>query len=67
MNTEIRGGGGLDTWRDRDAALRDPRQPSRLLAELDSGDGLHPNGAGCAAMSDAVNLADLVPGADTLL
>jgi lysophospholipase L1-like esterase len=67
VNAEIREGGIFDTVLDLDAALRDPDRPSRLLPELDSGDGLHPSDAGFAAMSAAVDLTDLVPDADTLL
>jgi lysophospholipase L1-like esterase len=41
---------------DFDAALRDPSDPQRLRAAYDSGDHLHPNDAGMAAMAAAVPL-----------
>ena len=40
---------------DFDAATRDPRAPERLRPELDSGDHIHPNDAGNAAMVDAID------------
>ena len=36
--------------------MRDPADPARLRAEYDSGDHLHPNDAGMAAMAAAVPL-----------
>jgi lysophospholipase L1-like esterase len=39
---------------DLDAAVRDPRHPTRLLPNYDSGDHLHPNNAGCRAEGDAI-------------
>jgi lysophospholipase L1-like esterase len=42
--------------RDFDTALRDPRQPARLLPRFDSGDHIHPNAAGYAALAAAVPL-----------
>ncbi|ASW55303.1 SGNH/GDSL hydrolase family protein [Plantactinospora sp. KBS50] len=39
--------------------LGDPADPETLLPAYDSGDHLHPNDAGCAAMADAVDLAAL--------
>jgi len=42
---------------DFDAATRDPSSPERLRPELDSGDHIHPNDAGNAAMADAVDTA----------
>lgn len=41
---------------DFDAVLRDPADPSRLRAEFDSGDHIHPNDAGNRAMANAVPL-----------
>ena len=41
---------------DIDAALRDPASPRRLAAHFDSGDHLHPNDAGYAAIANAVDL-----------
>jgi lysophospholipase L1-like esterase len=57
VNRWIRDGGEFDSVIDFDRALRDPAQPSRLLAKYDSGDHLHPNDAGMAAMAEAVPLA----------
>ena len=39
---------------DFDAALRDPADPQRLHPRYDSGDHLHPNDAGMAALAAAV-------------
>ena len=57
VNAWVRAKDGFDGVLDFDAALRDPRQPSQFLARYDSGDHLHPNDAGYAAMADAVDLA----------
>ena len=40
----------------RDAAVRDPDHPTRIRADYDVGDHLHPNDAGYQAMSKAVDL-----------
>jgi len=48
---------GCDGIVDQDAATRDPASPTRLLPAYDSGDHLHPNDAGCAAIAGAVDLA----------
>ena len=42
---------------DFDKLVRDPAQPSRILALYDSGDRLHPNDAGHKAMGEAVDLS----------
>ncbi len=42
---------------DFDAAVRDPGQPSRLRAALDSGDHLHPNATGYQRMGNAIPLS----------
>lgn len=47
---------GFDALLDFDAASRDPRHPSRLRREFDSGDHLHPNAAGYAARAAIVPL-----------
>ena len=57
LNAWIRGGGEYDGVIDFDAALRDRNAPSRLRPAYDSGDGLHPNDAGMAAMAAAVPLS----------
>ena len=57
VNEWIRTSGKLDAVADFDAATRDPRAPERLRPDLDSGDHIHPNDAGNAAMADAVDPA----------
>jgi lysophospholipase L1-like esterase len=37
--------------------LRDPADPTKLRPQYDSGDHLHPNGAGEAAMAATIDLA----------
>jgi lysophospholipase L1-like esterase len=41
---------------DFDAAMKDPANPAKMRAELQSGDWLHPNDAGYKVMGDAVPL-----------
>ena len=41
---------------DFDAAVQDPAQPGRILADYDAGDALHINDAGYIAMAEAINL-----------
>jgi lysophospholipase L1-like esterase len=55
VNEWIRTSGKLDAVADFDGATRDPNQPARLLPQFDSGDHIHPNDAGNAAMADAVD------------
>ncbi len=59
VNEWIRTSGEFDAVVDFDAAVRDPAQPSRLLAAFDSGDHLHPGDAGYEAMGNAVDLKTL--------
>ncbi|MCS0588401.1 SGNH/GDSL hydrolase family protein [Massilia norwichensis] len=56
FNEWMRGSGAYDAVVDFDLALRDPARPTRLRAAYDSGDHLHPNDAGYAAMAQAVPL-----------
>ncbi|GAA4943776.1 SGNH/GDSL hydrolase family protein [Actinoplanes utahensis] len=56
LNSWIRTSGEYDGVIDFDAAVRDPADPLRLAAAYDSGDHLHPNDAGMAAMAAAVPL-----------
>jgi lysophospholipase L1-like esterase len=56
VNEWIRSSGEFDGVVDFDAVLRDPAEPERLRAEYDSGDHLHPNEAGLAAMAHALDL-----------
>jgi lysophospholipase L1-like esterase len=60
VNDWIRHSGAFDAVVDFDRLLRDPSRPTRLRAEFDSGDHLHPGDAGYRAMADAVDLDDLV-------
>jgi lysophospholipase L1-like esterase len=60
VNTWILASGALDAVFDFATALADPADPSRLAASYDSGDGLHPNDAGCQALADAVDLEALL-------
>jgi len=56
VNNWIRVSKAFDGVADFDSATRDPAQPTRLLAGLESNGHLHPNDAGYAAMSTAVGL-----------
>ncbi len=56
LNHWIRGSGEYDGVIDFDRAVRDPADPLRLNPDYDSGDHLHPNDAGMAAMAAAVPL-----------
>ncbi|KHK58213.1 hypothetical protein PI87_00140 [Ralstonia sp. A12] len=59
VNRWIRTSGAFDAVVDFDAAVRDPASPQNLLPAFDSGDRLHPNDAGYAAMANAINLSTL--------
>jgi lysophospholipase L1-like esterase len=61
INKWIRESAPCDRVIDFDAALRDPAQPSVLLAAYDCGDHLHPSMAGYRLMAQAVPLDFLVP------
>lgn len=56
VNRWIRTSGAFDAVIDFDAAIRDPANPSRMLAIYDA-DGVHPNDAGFRAMANAINLS----------
>lgn len=56
VNKWIRTGGAFDGVVDFDAAVRDPANPNKMKAELQSGDWLHPNDAGYKAMGEAIDL-----------
>jgi lysophospholipase L1-like esterase len=55
INDWIRTSGVGDGVVDFHAALRDPSDPDRLRPDFDSGDHLHPNASGYAAMAGAVD------------
>jgi lysophospholipase L1-like esterase len=59
VNQWIRSSGAFDGVIDFDAAVRDPNHLTKFKEELQSGDYLHPNGAGYKAMADAIDLATL--------
>ncbi len=56
VNAWIRSSGAFDAVVDFDRLMRDPARPDRLAARYDSGDHLHPNDAGFAAMAAAIDL-----------
>ena len=60
LNHWIRTSGAFDAVFDFDRALRDPKDPTRLLPAYDSGDHLHPSDAGYRAMAAAVDLRVLL-------
>jgi lysophospholipase L1-like esterase len=57
VNTWICAAGHYDAVIDLDAAVRDPKAPTRLLATYDCGDHLHLSPAGYERMADAIDLA----------
>jgi lysophospholipase L1-like esterase len=57
VNDWIRNSGAFDAVVDFDAVERDPSDPKRMLPQYDSGDHIHPNDAGNAAMANAFDLS----------
>jgi lysophospholipase L1-like esterase len=57
INKWIRTSGMFDAVIDFDAVMRDPSDPARIRPAFDSGDHLHPNDAGYAAMGNSIDLA----------
>ena len=57
VNAWIRTRGAFDAVIDLDAAMRDAEEPSRLRADVDGGDHLHPNEFGYRVMADAIDLS----------
>ncbi len=57
VNTWIRTSGVFDGVIDFDKATSDPAQPLQFLPAYDSGDHLHPKGAGYSAMADSIDLS----------
>ena len=60
VNHWIRTSRAYDGVFDFDHAVADPQDPTRLRPIYDSGDHLHPNDAGLAALADAVDLNALL-------
>jgi lysophospholipase L1-like esterase len=56
VNEWIRTSGAYDGVIDFDRAMRDPAAPQKIRAAFDSGDHLHPNDAGFAAMAAAIDV-----------
>lgn len=56
VNKWIRESGEFDAVIDFDKILRDPQNPTRIKAQYDEGDHLHPSDAGYKAMADAIDL-----------
>jgi lysophospholipase L1-like esterase len=56
VNAWIRSSGAFDAVVDFARLMGDPARPDRLAPRYDSGDHLHPNDAGFAAMADAIEL-----------
>jgi lysophospholipase L1-like esterase len=59
INRVLRSGRLFDAVADFDAAVRDPVRPARLLPAYDTGDHLHPNPEGHAALAAAVGARSL--------
>jgi len=60
VNKWIRESGAFDGVIDFDAVVRDPKRPSFIQAQYDSGDHLHPNDAGYKAMAESIDLKMLM-------
>ncbi|HEY3092989.1 MAG TPA: SGNH/GDSL hydrolase family protein [Vicinamibacterales bacterium] len=61
LNQWIRTSGMYDAVIDFEAVIRDPAAPTKMRAEFDSGDHLHPNDAGYKAMGESVDLSLFKP------
>jgi lysophospholipase L1-like esterase len=57
VNAWIRSSKDFDGVIDFEAAVADPTHPTRIRAEFDSGDHLHPNASGYKAMGDSIDLS----------
>ena len=57
LNEWIRTGRAFDGVIDFEKAVRDPKNPNRMLPAYDGGDHLHPGDAGYKAMGEAVDLS----------
>lgn len=60
INAWIRGSGAFDAVIDFAAVMGDPGHPEMLNPAYDSGDHLHPDNAGYAAMARAISLGSLM-------
>ena len=61
LNQWIRTSGAYDAVIDFEAVVRDPAAPTKIKAEFDSGDHLHPNDAGYKAMGESIDVALFKP------
>ncbi|HEY3161212.1 MAG TPA: SGNH/GDSL hydrolase family protein [Vicinamibacterales bacterium] len=61
LNQWIRTSGMYDAVIDFESVIRDPAAPTKMRAEFDSGDHLHPNDAGYKAMGESVELSLFKP------
>jgi lysophospholipase L1-like esterase len=61
VNSWIRSSHAFDGVIDLDAVMRDPAEPTRMRADVDSGDHLHPNERGYVVMAEAIDLSLFVP------
>jgi lysophospholipase L1-like esterase len=59
VNAAIRGAAGIDGVVDFDLVLQNPADPASMNPAFDSGDHLHPNSAGYAAIAAAIDLSKL--------
>jgi lysophospholipase L1-like esterase len=66
VNEWIRTSQEYDAVIEFEEVVRDPAEPTKILAEYDSGDHLHPGDGGYEAMANAVDLALLQTGAPVL-
>lgn len=57
LNEWIRSSHAFDGVMDFDKVVRDPANPERIRPAFDSGDHLHPNDAGYAAMGNAIDIS----------
>jgi lysophospholipase L1-like esterase len=57
VNRWLRTAGAYDGLIDFDAVVRDPAQPTKMRADYDSGDHLHPNDTGYRAMAESIDLS----------
>lgn len=61
VNAWIREPGHFDAVIDFDQVTRDPKDPTKMRADYDCGDHLHPSPAGYKAMADAIPLSQVTP------